>query len=1759
MAGDFVDLSNIPPFDARKWIDTGKLYSDIPFEVQWAKTKAYRVPDAYHYHFPSYNITVKDFIQLKLPKRSAEIITTKPRIWFSHDLPCTDISVLIARPLPPREFLDTLLKDAGQEWLNGAQSIVDPRFNNATDRFPLWALEFWRLLDECVKKQEGWKRGEAWLESEKRKTAYPPTKEAIQEAQDLLARLEWDMPLGYPGSTIRTFSLAQMLGQTWLNDEHIDVMIEELSDQIKKDFGFMLFAPLSFAIQVEMVSGAKNYSRKNAPLLCRYEKHIREQGIEELYFPLHVNNNHWITGCIDFTNGSISYGDPIDVLFTKPQKFHRALEGWLLHTFNRKFKYEGNTLPCAEQEDTHSCGIIVANTLEHAAFGSPLWKQRDAVLQRVKWFIHLSKKRSGSMSEIAKESPPCHSSNDLTIESSIVIALGDHNFPDLRSFAEELEQNSEALDVKGVGTVDVLLDLEVQRPGIRALDEGSIDSTEDDGRDEMNMVAVPQTGMKRRHNFSPSLSEESLSETSSVEGQSGQSRSAKAARKLRKKQKEGTLEINSIKYANFKTKILTIDPNAEFLSKDPFRVRHSGCGKQLAMKEPYDITRFRLHTRDCKSKIRTPSLFAMMGWGKPAKNGEKSIEVSKPKLKEVEEDVKLVPEMYPCPGITPTDDPRVAIYLGRTGYEGGGSRAFNTIACEIFGKPFKLLKPEEKEEVTNRQLHELKWRNDHAHGRVFATACKHTVPNPRFDPKTNTVLPAKHCSECSKVFASRAFKTAINKKPGADKNAIHTNHQYRNRGAGEVFARTQGVKELIETKDARKTPCVRLAQRILSGEFNNEVFEGLIQVMVTKDDRQCRGVGMQNFRHSLAWDEVCNIIRIHSPRALTSLAQYLPIRSHRSFRMHESRAPAFPLTICDRTFELVVEHLEALNYSGPVGLSCDDTKLFSSLRLFWDAPKETYFLIGGTEGPYPVANPDEVKDILADKSITKSTKIRLWCLTIPVPRTTPIIVAALPIANNHTASDLLVYLESILHGLIDRHVQVVLYACDGTEVERSVQKMLIDKSDQLTYTIPNPRPGCSDTRIIFIRYYGQVLCMVQDLKHALKTFRNNLFSGARLLTFGSFTAIFDHIRHLADEEGSPLYKRDVDKLDRQDDNAAARLFSADTLAFIAERHPNYIGEIVYLFVFGELVDAYQNRSISHLERVKLVLCAHYFLDSWGTFLEVTGYPRKSYHLSREAVDIARIIIEGFLALIIIHRDHVQGIHPLLPWLHSSEACEHTFGEARKIVKDFTLLDFLYMVPKLRIKLREATMRARASDPKARAAGYNHTYVDHTGVDIRQLSTFPTDDAVRAAAEDASQEVDSLLALLGLSPAQLHSSTTYNHHYPTLPSIGSWFTPGPDNSSDDHDDNSVTSDGVESDSESISEAQELQDLVNREEDKRLARTKKQEDRLLNLTCASLSVLTDETIAAQHFSEIDEDELNEFLAEEFTTVSHIKNLLDLPSIEAPDEPMKPLGQGHITVEQLDFKALVDMRRSHQTEQARKGVRTRQLVSGTSNDDDPTQTRSKIRRDLIQQFHAALREAQDMQGVGTGTERSVQWRAQDSGSGDGDGHSHVAGNAANAAAAASAAATKSLGRRRKIFTEARVPCISDVTHARVSKLRPLSVEDYGIVYVDRKLMVGRTGKNGKHAVISSASNISSVSYLAVSLYEQIFGRQLRQTSTILQTQRFALLPSTSFLCWVTAPLKTSPAVVELSVEDSSRLSMLQKGIETLEIAMRAVRKRD
>ena len=74
----------------------------------------------------------------------------------------------------------------------------------------------------------------------------------------------------------------------------------------------------------------------------------------------------------------------------------------------------------------------------------------------------------------------------------------------------------------------------------------------------------------------------------------------------------------------------------------------------------------------------------------------------------------------------------------------------------------------------------------------------------------------------------------------------------------------------------------------------------------------------------------------------------------------------------------------------------------------------------------------------------------------------------------------------------------------------------------------------------------------------------------------------------------------------------------------------------------------------------------------------------------------------------------------------------------------------------------------------------------------------------------------------------------------------------------------------------------------------------------------------------------------------------------------------------------------------------------------------------------------------------------------------------------------------------------------------------------------------KNGKHAAVTDASNISAVSYLGVKVFEHMHGRLFRDhpdATAIFRTKQFAFLTSNAFLCLLASIPKTVPAELELA----------------------------
>jgi hypothetical protein len=150
-------------------------------------------------------------------------------------------------------------------------------------------------------------------------------------------------------------------------------------------------------------------------------------------------------------------------------------------------------------------------------------------------------------------------------------------------------------------------------------------------------------------------------------------------------------------------------------------------------------------------------------------------------------------------------------------------------------------------------------------------------------------------------------------------------------------------------------------------------------------------------------------------------------------------------------------------------------------------------------------------------------------------------------------------------------LHILSIGSDGAIVEFQAQEkiLMIQTSEQLSIHDNNLNIHFSCP--IFDNV-GPVI-RVQDPKHAKKTARNALMSGARLLTFGISSARYSHLLKLIGRHDSIMYRNDVIKLDRQDDGAAYRTFCSSNLrqCLTADYkiQPEMDGFFIYLFVMGK--------------------------------------------------------------------------------------------------------------------------------------------------------------------------------------------------------------------------------------------------------------------------------------------------------------------------------------------------------------------------------------------------------------------------------------------------------------------------------------------------------------------------------------------------------------------------------------------------------------
>ncbi|CAB4434731.1 unnamed protein product [Rhizophagus irregularis] len=599
----------------------------------------------------------------------------------------------------------------------------------------------------------------------------------------------------------------------------------------------------------------------------------------------------------------------------------------------------------------------------------------------------------------------------------------------------------------------------------------------------------------------------------------------------------------------------------------------------------------------------------------------------------------------PCLGLR---SDLIAKYVDRTPASYGGAHRVEVIAKEMYPKKFphkftrKKLKLFQKRALNRKIYAESQWRVDKDCVAVRAKECI------GYSESGKTI-----CDECLTLKYNPILNHRLTIPKPAPENLKFTPKFYFENNSLKKHLQNQDLREIwtIIKDDYDTNVWITLADKANNGAFKEKpVFTGLCDVMVQAAIRKDNNKGKQNIQYNEDFTNFLIILESFSTRALDLFRQNLEGRTIQNIRKLQTNNED-TLTNPALTFENVAKFkrlIDTLNYRGPIVAMSDNTKLKPALRY----SSILGCIIGSTlpieqtkintyEDIQPIIN-----DIKTKKAIAKD--VRAYILQIPLPNFSPVIIALIANDGSDNASTITSFHQELLTQIAPQlNLPILSIGSDGAIVKFKAQVAIQSYSTNEQLTFQNKKLGVDFSCPVFPNI-GPVI-RVQDPKHAKKTSRNAIMSGARLLTLGKSTARFEQLLKLSNLLNSVMYRHDVIKLDRQDDGAAYRVFCSRNLQNCRDIEDTQ-GLFVYLFIMGELIDSYLNREITPLERIKIFA-------------------------------IFTSLAEFMVLLVKTHREYYPN-YPFLPWMHGSEACEHFFGMARQINSDFNYSELLQLVPKI---------------------------------------------------------------------------------------------------------------------------------------------------------------------------------------------------------------------------------------------------------------------------------------------------------------------------------------------------------------------------------------------------------------------------------------------------------------------------------------------
>ncbi|KAJ7737961.1 hypothetical protein B0H16DRAFT_1762009 [Mycena metata] len=402
-------------------------------------------------------------------------------------------------------------------------------------------------------------------------------------------------------------------------------------------------------------------------------------------------------------------------------------------------------------------------------------------------------------------------------------------------------------------------------------------------------------------------------------------------------------------------------------------------------------------------------------------------------------------------------------------------------------------------------------------------------------------------------------------------------------------------------------------------------------------------------------------------------------------------------------FARVKRLVDSIKYAGPLAVAGDCTKVRKRLTYSNDFGAHILGHILGSVLPLKECIVEDRADI--DRVMKKvqnakahASQARAILIKIPLPQIPPIVVALLPTDGSDDAPKIVEQNLILLKMCAQLALPVISFAADGAASELAAQN-LMDKQatpcPPVTYDYPlygiHLRAPVMETT-------GPVVSNTDGF-HARKTGRNQPQYGTKTQSMGTDVLVNENLVQLYETGESGILHSDVFNTDKQDDGPARRIFHYQALLACTtgdgpelKIRDGFGGLFVYLFILGNLFDAWINRTMTVQNRVLAVLRARFFLHFWREHIVHMSkkfpdlYSTARSFISPASFHIFNRLCDTLLLLVIIYSRYYPD-QPFCPWLLMTDFVEHFFGLARMMLPNFTYAEFLKIIQHVMVRQR----------------------------------------------------------------------------------------------------------------------------------------------------------------------------------------------------------------------------------------------------------------------------------------------------------------------------------------------------------------------------------------------------------------------------------------------------------------------------------------